>query len=148
MCSLAAYVVAARELLVVEDGLAGGPAQVAHQAHDALAVLDDHNRGEGARVDAVVLGQGFDTLQVGQLVPGPVSRSSSGGWVVEGRFHAAGNHELAVVAATSEGVVELLEVNVGTEEEDIGAVVGEDLGGVAHAIRGEADVQTLRRGRL
>ena len=68
---VAAGVVAAGELLVVEGGLAGGTALVAHQAHDALAVLDDHDRGVGAGVDAVVLGYGVGALQVGELVPRP-----------------------------------------------------------------------------
>ncbi len=69
---VAAGVVAAGELLVVEGRLADRTALEAHQAHDALAVLGDHDRSVGAGVDAIVLRQGLGALQVGELVPGPV----------------------------------------------------------------------------
>jgi hypothetical protein len=57
--------------------------------------------------------------------------------VVEGSLNASRDQQFAIVVAAPEGVVELLEVDGSAEEAHVGSVVGDDLGGVAHAGQGE-----------
>ena len=64
---VAAGIVQAGELLIVEGGLTRGPTEVAHRREEILAALPDDDPGIHHGENPVVVGFRFTAAQVGQL---------------------------------------------------------------------------------